>query len=157
MKESQKLDEANSICVSANIRHKRHGDFRNHTQFLEHLRNQLLPIFGYRRQFEFHIGLVYDNYAVTEVITSILQMQQANECSNVGISLVIHNQYEELPTRTISNWLHRNRNGNINDGGNEFANQSQHERVLEIDAGKFSNVLEMCNHLKKVFAIFETL
>ena len=167
LKKLQQVGNANSICVSANIsqkqaqRHKRHGDFRNHKQLLKHLRNELLPICGYCRQFEFRIGLVYDNYAVTNVITSILQMQQVNECSNVYISLVIPNQYEELPVgvgageqlpvEAISKWLHRSQNTN---GGNEFVNQSQHERVFEIDVGKVSNVMEMCSHLKKVILGF---
>ena len=153
-----RLKEANSICVWATIDQMiRHHDFCDHTQLLEHLRNQILPICGYRHRYEFNIDLESDKFAVANIITSILEMQQVNECSNVGIRLVIPNQYEQLPIGTISNWLHRNRN--TDNGENKFANQNQRERVLEIEVANISNsnVVEMWNHLRKVFfGIFKT-
>ena len=146
-----RLNEANSICVSANISQKRRGDFRDRTQFLEHLRNKLLPICGYRRQFEFHIGSNSD--AFTNIVSSILEIKQVNQSSNVGIHFVrritMTNQYERLPIETIANWLHRNQNAD-NDG-KEFANQNHRGSVLEIETrNAISNDLEMLNHLKKV-------
>ena len=151
-----RLHEANSISVWASVRQKGHGYFIDHTQFLEHLRNQLLPIFGYCRRFEFRIGLRSDK---ANIITSILEMQQIIGCPNVAFRLPIYNhnnQHEHLPIETISNWLHRN--GNTVNGGNEVANQSQQERVLEIEVENISDVVELWNHFKKVllFGIFGT-
>ena len=146
-----RLNEANSILVRANIRQKRRGDFRDRTQLLEHLRNKLLPIFGYRRWFGFRIGSNSD--AFTNIVSSILEIKQVNQSSNVGIHfgrrITMTNQYERLPIETLANWLHRNRNED-NDG-KEFANQNHRGSVLEIETrNAISNDLEMLNHLKKV-------
>ena len=149
-----RLNGANHIYVSANIsrkRQKKRGDFRDHTQLLEHLRNKLLPICGYRRRFVFHIGSNSD--AFTNIVSSILEIKQVNQSSNVGIHFVrritMTNQYERLPIETIANWLHRNQNAD-NDG-KEFANQNHQGSVLEIETrNAISNDLEMLNHLKKV-------
>ena len=144
-----RLNESNSICVSANISEKRQrGYFIDHTQFLEHLHNKLLPVFGYCHQLGFRIGLGSNNDAVTTTIASILQMRQIIDCSNVAIHLAKPIQYDRLPIETISNWLHRNQNAD--NGRNEFANQNHKERVLEIEMVYVQNVLEMLNHLKKV-------
>ena len=148
-----RLNEANSICVLATVNQKVLGYFIDHTQLLEHLRNRLLPICGNCRRFEFRIylGSDSDKDTVANIITEILEMQQVNECSNVCISLVIPNQYDyRLPVKTISNWLHRNRNVDKDGTGKEIANQKQRERILEIEAVYISNVLEMLNHLKEV-------
>ena len=142
-----RLHETNSICVWATVNQKGRGYFIDHTQLLEHLRNRLLSICGYCRQYKFLISLKSDKGTVANIITSILQMQQVNECSNVGISLVIPNQYEQLPIETISNWLHRNHR-NTDNGGNEFVNHK--ERLLEINIAYISNLVEMLNHFKKV-------
>ena len=150
-----RLNEANSICVLANISQKRRGYFIDHTQLLEHLHNQLLSIFGYCRRFEFRIGLGSDNGNITNIIASILEMQQVDECSNVAIHLddvkPTYMYKYRLPIETISNWLHRNRN--TDNGGNEFANQNHQKRVLEIEVALILNVLEMVNHLKEVLFI----
>ena len=152
------LNEANYICVRANIsrkRQKKRGDFRDRTQLLEHLRNKLLLICGYRRWFKFRIGLGLNTDAFTNTIASILQIQQV--CSNVAIHLVrpstMHIHYEQLPIETISNWLHRNQNTDYD--GKEFVNQNHQGRVLEIATifNAISNALEMLNHLKEVLFI----
>ena len=150
-----RLNQANSICVWANINQKGGYYFIDDIQFLDHLRNRLLPICGYCRQYKFRIGLksdYADNYAVTNIIPSILQMQQVNECSNVVIHFgeVRPIQFDyRLAVETISNWLHRNKN--TDNDGKEFANQNHQGRVLSIEAVYISNVLEIVNHLKKVF------
>ena len=149
-----RLIGANHIYVSANIsrkRQKKRGDFRDHTQLLEHLRNKLLPIFCYHRRFKFRIGIGSNTDAFTNIITSILQIQQV--CSNVAIHparpITMPIQNEQLPIGTIANWLHRNRN--TDNDGKEFANQNHQGSVLEIETiNAISNDLEMLNHLKKV-------
>ena len=152
-----RLNGVNSICVLANINQQRRDHFIDHTQFLEHLRNRLLPICGCCRRYKFLIGFESDKDSVANIITSILQMPQIIDCPNVAFRLVIDKQYEQLPIETISNWLHRNGNGNTDDGGNEFANQNHQERVLEIEVANISssNIVEMIDHLKKV--LFQTL
>ena len=62
--------------VRANIRQKRRGDFRDRTQLLEHFRNKLLPTFGYRRRLGFRIGSNSNSDAFTNIVSSILEMQQ---------------------------------------------------------------------------------
>ena len=105
------LKKANSICVSANINQKRRDHFIDHTQFLEHLRNKLLPIFCYHRRFKFRIGIGSNTDAFTNIVSSILEIKQVNQSSNVGIHFVrritMTNQYERLPIEAIANWLHR--------------------------------------------------
>ena len=149
-----RLNESNSISVWATVNQKRRDHFIDHTQLLEHLRNRLLPICGYCRRYEFCIGFGSNSDAVTNIITSILEMQQIIDCSNVGIRLGIDYQNEQLPVESISNWLQRNQH--TDNGGNEFTNQNQRERVLEIKVAYILNVAEMWNHFKKVlFRIFE--
>ena len=150
-----RLNEANSVCVSTNISQKQRGYFIDQSQLLEHLRNHLLPIIGSRCRCEFFIRFKRDRGvtnvftgAATNLITSILQMKQIINCSNVAFDVVIAAQFEHLPIGTISNWLHRSRN--TDNGGNEFANQSQHERILEIKVAYISNLFEMLDHLKEV-------
>ena len=151
-----RLNESNSISVWATVNQKRRDHFIDHTQLLEHLPNRLLPICGCCRRFKFLIGFESDKGAVANMFTSILQMQQIIDCSNVAFRLVIDCQYDKLPIETISNWLHRNGNGNTDNGGNGIANQDQRERVLEIQVANISNSLEMWDHFEKVlFGIFE--
>ena len=144
-----RLSEANSICVWAtvnqNIRMRRdRGHFLDHSQLLNHLRNELLPICGYCRRYKFLIDLQSDKDAVAKIIRTILRMKQIIDCPNVEFG----GNYEQLPIEAISNWLHRNQN--TDNGGNEFDNQDQQERILEIKACYSSDVKEMLNRFKKV-------
>lgn len=145
-----RLSEANSICVWAtvnqNIRMRRdRGHFLDHSQLLNHLRDVLLPICGYCRRYKFLIDLQSDKDAVAEIIRDILRMKQIIDCPNVIIEF--GGNYKQFPLKCISNWLLRNQN--TDNGGNEFANQDQQERILEIEACH-SDVVGMLNHFKKV-------
>ena len=148
-----RLSEANSICVWAtvnqNIRMRRdRGHFLDHSQLLNHLRDVLLPICGYCRQYKFLFPLPWQTERQNKgsvLIKSILKMQQIIGCPNVIIEF--GGNYKQFPLKCISNWLLRNQN--TNNGGNEFANQDQQERILEIEAC-YSDIVGMLNHFKKV-------
>lgn len=128
--------------------------------FLEYIRDRLLPICNSSRRYEFIIHF----YSVTEevitnVITSLLQMPEIKQCSNIGIGISIQNNRDrikmQLPIEEISNWLEKPAEGKgIN-------SQSQKERFLRIIMSKYRvrnrNALEMIDHLKTVFFIHKPL
>lgn len=145
MNKFPRLSDANSICFEGSIGQDRRDYFTDYLHLLEHFRDKLLPLCGgSHRQFEFRISLESDIDAVTTVSESILILQPISDCSNVRIQFIISKQrnLQQLPVETISNWLHQNR-------GDKSATVNQ-ERLLEIEAARISNDVQMWDHLKNV-------
>ena len=140
-----KLNDLNLIHFNATIDENNRSDFSDHSQLIDHLRNEFLPICGSSRGYKFEIS--FDELSRTDLIAKILQMPQIDCCSNVDIFLYFPYitypmefllTFEPVP---ISDWLHRNYNG--------IAGKSK-ERFLRIFPFNTLWAQELCNHLKKV-------
>ena len=117
------------------------NNFISHSQLLDHLRNELLPICGSSRGYKFEI-FTLDEVSCKDLIAQILQMPPIVCCSNVEISIHGRINYPiQLPIEPISNWLHRNCEGR---------EEMPKERFLRIISSKQVCVQELCDHLKKV-------
>ena len=117
--------------------------FYDHDQVLEYLRNRLLPICNKSHGYEFWINFNSDANTARFIITSILQMDQIDRCSNVKIDFPIDvDDGTKLPIDEISNWLHRSCDG----GG-------QRERSLFIQLEEIKSIVEVFVHLKEVFIL----
>ena len=119
--------------------------FRDHSQLLCHLRDQLLPICGNARRYKFKIMFNTDKDAGGSVISSILQMPQIIRCSDVFIQPTFYS--DEFPIEDISNWLHQKNTDGV---GVENVGQKETQRFLQLDSCIIPNAQEMYKHLKKV-------
>ena len=107
------LNSPNRIIVCAKIDCNNPFHFGNQTQFLDHIRQQLLSILSTSRHLEFDIGFGLDDatfgLASTNTLASILQFSPIKRCLNVQIILSVK-QPVRLPITEISRWLNRKAN-----------------------------------------------
>ena len=136
----------NRIIVYGKIDRNNPYHFGNQTQFLDHIRQQLLPLINTSRCFEFNICFGLDEttfgLASTNTIASILQFSPIKRCLNVQISLSVK-QPVRLPIAEISRWLNRKTDQP------EVSGKKKSERFLQI-------LLEN-NRIRNAHAIFYTL
>lgn len=154
------LNNTNLIHFIGSVSEDDSSCFRNHSNLLAYLQNQLLPICGRSRGYKFQIILLSDNKATTgaKIIENILRMPQIVNCSTVKFIFGYPNQRllrlkgflhqpTLLPVEAISNWLNRRSDESAPMGNNV---QNQRARTLEIASVEIQNAPEMCDHLKKV-------
>lgn len=125
--------------------------FSNHSQLINHLQKELLPVCGSSRGYKFDISSYFhsDEKARearerTLIIASILEMDPIGRCSTIEIDLEGLNQplQSQLPVGAITNWLHRR--------CAEIREKSE-ERFLRIYSDNYiQNGREMCDYLKQV-------
>ena len=115
--------------------------FHDHSQVVNYLRNQLLPICKKSRGFELIAYFASDKNAGRYMIASFRQMLQIDCCMNVQIGLFGTNM-AKLPIEEISQWLHRKRSAS--------KISSKQVRSLLIYLSQSESTMEMHDHLKKV-------
>ena len=145
------LNCPNMVKFCAGIDQNDGGDFSDHLQLCEFIRNRLLPIFCSSQRYNIKIYLYSDKNSVANVIASLLQMDGINASSSVEIE-IINGEQNQFPLEAISNWLVRSadRTGNIA--------RNKKERLLEINFyNTIQNAHEMIDHLKTVFISFLTI
>ena len=135
-----------------------HNSFTDHLQLLTHVREELMPIFASSRCYNFNIYLLDKDYtsastviAGSNVISSIIQMDSIDCCSNIEIKILDRTLIMgpmQLPIDPISNWLTRKR---------DVISKNSKERFLRISINNFENALQLCDHLIKVFKIFKVI
>ena len=145
------LNDTNLIHFVCAIDKNEPCNFSNHSQLVNHLKTELLPIFGFSRAYKFSIRFYSEEKACTELIASILQMDPIERCSTLEIIFPKLDHVLQLPVEAISNWLHRKHDG---------INEMTKERFLKIYSSgffnyyinyiHFQNAMEMCDYLKKV-------
>ena len=142
-----KLNDSNQVHFNGTIDKSNPSNFSDHSQLLDHLRNEFLPICGSSRGYIFEIYCYSKEASHINIIPGILQIPRIECCSNVEIELKGPAIYPiQLPIEPISNWLHRDCNGN---------EEKSKERFLRIYSLNFPCIRELCDHLKKVtFVIF---
>lgn len=129
----------------------------NDSTLIEHLRDELLPIFDSPRRYKFNvyysISKLTINTLIMDIIASILQLPQIRRCSNVEIarSVICTNwqTFGPVSMEAISNWLNRTRDECMKDG-----HFTQPERLLQLHG--ISNVRETSDYLIEVHFKFES-
>ena len=126
------------------------SDFTDHSQLLEHVGKELLPICNACQTYKFEISFYWNYGTAKNVIAGILQFVEIDLCSDVQFSFCFDNgdgpADEELPIEVIGNWLNRTLD-------ESSSGQGHKGRFLDIECqwnNKFENVEEMIDHLKKV-------
>lgn len=138
------LKESNLIYFVGRICQKNLDEFQDHSQLINHLREELLPICNSARLYKFRICFNSDKNSTANVITSILEMVHG---SNVEIELYSHNP-NKLPIDSIAKWLGQEGN-RIN-----AIDQKKQVKFLKIQLVGIQNVFEMCGHLTEVISKF---
>ena len=112
---------------------------------LDFIRNQFLPICNSSRRYNFQIWFDSDVNSDTNVIASILEMDEIKHCSNVKIE-IIGGEQKRLPVEEISNWLEPSADGT------KINLQNHNERFLKINLNStIQNDQEMFDNLKTVY------
>ena len=136
-----KLNDTSLIQFNGTIDKNNRNNFGDHSQLIDHLRNELMPICGSSRSYKFEI-FSSDKISHADLIAKILQMPQIDCCSNVEIKLRLPTQLQvQFPVEAISEWLHRNYHG---------IEEKAKDRFLRIYSSRFLCARELCNYLKKV-------
>ena len=143
------LSNLEKIILSADINKNDQSQFRDHSQLLDHFREQVLPICNSSPVYMFHIDFQSDNDGTADFIAQILQLPSINRCRAVYFQYK-NETFIQLPVEVISNWLNRNSDDGI--GGIEHGKKrlflAMNNRI------KIQNAAEICDHLKMVMALF---
>ena len=137
----EELKDTDLVNFVGTINQNDRSCFTNSSQLLNHIQFELLSIFDSSRGYQFNIWFHSDTNSGTNVVVFILKLPQIICGSNAEIRL--HNlvQPTQLPIETISNFLHRKRDG---------SNGKAKVRTLLIYSNNIQNVRELCDQLKKV-------
>ena len=137
------LSELEKFTFFAEINEDDHTQFNDHSQLLDHLRQQVLPICNSSTDYKFHINFISDKNAAETVTAQILQMHPINldRCSSVSFSYG-DDLLLQLPVVEISAWLSRDLDGK---------NPQKEKRTLFFDKFlKVQSAVEICSHFKEV-------
>ena len=137
-----KLNDTTLIHFIGFIHQTNRNNFISHSQLLDHLRNELLPICGSTRGYKFKISCFSDKASHKNLIAEILQMPRIDCCSNVEINLPVFTTHK-LPIESISHWLHRNCDGIVEV-------EKLKEQFLRIYSVNSPCAQELCEYFKKV-------
>ena len=144
------FSDLKEITLIATINQNDQSQFHDHSQLLEHLREQLLPICDSSPFYSFHIDFQSNKDGAANFIAEILQMGPITRCQEV--SFYYDNEtFIQLPVEVISNWLNRGKIGSTETG------QSKKERMLKLEMNyriKIQNAVEMCDHMKMVIKFY---
>ena len=115
------LYESNVVQFTATISQNGRNNFSDHSKLINFIQNRFLPICNSSRRYEFQIWFRSDTNSDTDVIVSILEMNEIKHYSNVKIGILFGEQ-KRLPVEEISNWLERSADGT------KYNHQNQKER-----------------------------
>ena len=143
------LYDSNVVELTATVSQNYRRYFSDHSMLLDFIRNRFLPICNSSRRYELEIRFYSDANSDTNVIASILEMDEIKHCSNVKIG-IFYGEQKRLPVEEISNWLEPS------DDRTNNSLQSLRERFLKIYYPDFSstsiqNGPEMLEHLTNVY------
>ena len=136
------LSNLDVITLTARINQNDQSQFRDHSQLLDHLREQVLPICDSSPVHYFDIDFQSDNDAAGNVIGQFLQLPSINRCQKVGFNYA-NETFIQLPVDAISNWLNRNSDDGIG--------RNKKERFLGTNHRiRVQNAEEICDRMRKV-------
>ena len=123
------FSDLEKITLIPTINKNDQSQFHDHSQLLEHLREQLLPICDSSPFYSFSIDFQSDNDAAADFIAQILQMHPITRCQEV--SFYYDNvTFIQLPVEVIANCLNRNSDDQIDGTG---SGQSKKKRILAMN------------------------
>lgn len=141
------LNYANHIYLDVDINSGNTFHFSDHSELIEYLSDEILPICDSARSYEFDVvfeGDSGDENSASDFIDEILQTEGVKRCSNVKFCCQI-SPPTHLPIECISNWLQVP----------YLCGNMRKERILDIGIGReLQNARQLCDHLKEVL-IFE--
>lgn len=106
------MNGAKMICFDADINEDNPKDFNNHSQLLDHLHREFIPLCCSPFSIQFNIGFFQsENNFVLPVIGSILQMFQFHPCSVLKFKVYEVQEPIEVPLEAISNWFSQKARG----------------------------------------------
>ena len=141
------LNDANTVHFIGAIDSRYRYFFSDHSQFLDHLQNELLPICSSARGYKFEVYFYSDTNAGANLIASILEMNPIVRCLALEIQ-VYGEQSMHLPVESITNWLSRKFDGI------KIKEQSK-ERFLKIYSMGIQNAHVLWDYLKEVIKHFD--
>ena len=145
------LNDSN-LCLCVTIDRNDRTHFGSQSEFLDHIRGELLPICDSSRGYQFTVWLMdgwYNREADQNLIASILQAPQVKRSSNVKIFL-FNSASPEWPIEAISNWLHQNYDSirNLKGLKERFLRISTCNATLQDT--ELQDTQKLIDHLKKV-------
>ena len=140
------FSDLKELNLLANINKNRQSQFRNHSQLLDHLHKQVLPVCDSSSVYNFFLDVQSDNDRTADFIAQILQMHPITRCQEFYLYYTNETSIQ-LPVEVISNWLHRN----SDEIGCTKTGQSKEKRFLVIfNRIEILNAAEMCDRMKTV-------
>ena len=144
---STALSGLEKIALFADINQNDQSQFRDHSQLIAHLIEQMLPICHSSPVYRFCIDFQAANDAAGNFICQILQLLSIDRCQEVYFDYS-NETFIQLPVDAISNWLNRESEHEIDNTG---TGKSKKERILGTNNRiRIQNAAEMCDRLKMV-------
>ena len=153
------LNDTKKIRINAQISQYQ-DDFHDHLQLVEYF-SELLPICSSRRCYKFYIWFISKQESVSDVIGSILQIEEVKRSQSVQIDCNSYKQTQnhQLPIGIISTWLNETPN---------LINQKQNDEKslrirpigvrsgpgIDANFGYIQNAQELANHLHEVLFLY---
>ena len=145
------FSDMEEISLFARVNQNDQSQFHDHSQLLDHLREQVLPICDSSPFYSFQIDSQSDNDAAGNVIGQILQLLPINRCQVVCF-LDENETSIQLPVEVIANWLNRNSDDGI---GCAKTGKSKEKRFLVIfNRIEIISAAEMCDRVKMVITFY---
>ena len=146
------LSDLKEITLTACINQNDQSQFRDHFQLLDHFSEQVLPICNSRSAiidcYSFSIDFQSFNDGAADFIAQVLQLRPINRCRKVYFHYA-NETFIQFPVDSISNWLNRNFDDQIDGNG-----QDKQQRLLHTSQQiKIQNAVEMWDRLKMVMSI----
>ena len=143
------LSDLEDINLIACINQNDQSLFRDHSQLVDHLREQVLPICYSSPVYHFVIDFQLDNDAAGNVIGQILQLPPIIRCRDVSFhyknETIIHS-----PVNAISNWLNRNSDDQFNSTGRD----NEERKLLMNKQIRIQNAVEIRDQMKMVITCY---
>ena len=141
------FSDLGEITLSAGINKNDQSQFRNHSQLLDHVREQVLPICDSSPFYSFHVDFQSNNDGAVDFIEQVLQMRSIIRCHKVLFHYA-NETFIQLPVEIIANCLNRNSDDGIGWTG---TGQSKKVRYILLNNRiKIQNAVEICDRLKIV-------
>ena len=145
------LSDSEKITLFARVNQNDQSQFRDHSQLLDHLCEQVLPI-CHSSAYHFFIDFQSDKDAAGNFIGQILQLPSITRGQEVSF-LYTNETIIQLPVEVISNWLNRDSGGEIDSA----VRDNKQLQLLMNHQIKIQNAVEMCDRMRMVITFISFL
>ena len=114
------LSDLELLIFSAPINQNDQSQFRDHSQLLDHIHEQVLPFCDSAPVYKLLIDFQTGNDGAADFIAQILQLPQINRFHCQEVNFFYANEiFIQFPVDAISNWLNRNFDNEIDGTGQD--------------------------------------